>query len=183
VACNETVTLADLLPFDPDAEVTLEGIPVMDFVWLLAEPLVTAYEPDAPVGVAVRKELDEEKRNLQVARVPADEATASEEIDALAAELGVPEGEVRGALLSLVGRTYGSGRWQYMTLQRERDRRLRESAEDLSDPNHVRALRGDITRQLMRELRDEIAAMKENDGQHHESSGRVAHQVADTRGL
>jgi hypothetical protein len=90
--------------------------------------------------------------------------------------------KLRGALLNLIGRTYGSGRWRHMSFRKERERRLLESAEDLTNPNHVKTVRGNITRQLMRELRDEIAAMKENDGQHHESAERVAGEVADTRG-
>jgi hypothetical protein len=176
VACNDVVTFADLLPFDPDRDTT-----VINLVWLLAEPFLNAYAPEG-MGVPKynRKHLDDEKREIQKARVPTEDAKAYEESENIAAELGVPGWDVRRALVNLADlRHEGCARWRNPSLRYEREQRLLDSGEDLSDPNHVRALRGNITRQLMRELRDEIAAMKENDGQHHEGEERVAGALED----
>ena len=142
LALDEVVTLGDLL--EDDEATTAELLP------LLGEPYMTLYKVPGWTLARdyVRDELDRWKRHLQAKREP-DEVESLEELKRVAAELDVTVGAVFDAMREL---------WDYQTLRSERERRLVEAGEDLSNPAHIRTIRGHITRQMMQELRDYFAA-------------------------
>lgn len=159
LALNDTVTMADLLEVDVDLAPFVKSFDqepgILNVLAILAEPYVAFVKPQyaAKPGDYAREYLEEEKVKAQVAREPAEERGSYREMQALADELGVRVKEVMAACRALWG--------EYaMSPSGERERRLRKSGADLSNPASVRTLRGHITRQLTNDLRDYFETSK-----------------------
>jgi transcriptional regulator with XRE-family HTH domain len=190
IACDDTILLSDLLPYEPGPE-TLE---LADALITLAEPWFKAGDPAHWPGVrdGVRELIDIKKQVVADARA---ENTPIEEYRALADKYGVTSGDLMTTPLDeyrVLADEYGvsfdevwdaihelveSERWVHHSLRAERERRLDESGEDLSDARRVRALRAWATKRMKAELRDELG--KADDGEHHESEERVAGTLED----
>jgi hypothetical protein len=156
LALNDTVTMVDLLQVDIDRDVfvkSFERTPsILNVLAMLAEPYVAFVKPqyaDKP-GESARPYLEAAKVSAQVAREPAEERSSYREMQALADEFDVRVKEVMAACSALWGE-------HTLSPSGERERRLRNSGADLSNPASVRTLRGHITRQLTAELRDHFA--------------------------
>jgi hypothetical protein len=167
LACDEPVTLSELVA--PDGRETIATTTVLP---LLAEAYWTTDrlpEWESLRGY-VTKDLDRAKREVQLAGTPAEEKKSAEEWREIAEAFGVTAGEVRGALLELSKK---GGTWGSPSLYSERERRLLQSGEDLSNPTRIRTVRGWITRELMQELGDYFAAKEEGrHGLDQETTGR-----------
>jgi transcriptional regulator with XRE-family HTH domain len=191
IACDDTILLSDLLPYEPGPE-TRE---LADALITLAEPWFKAGDPAHWPGVrdGVRELIDIEKEVVaerRAASLPIEEyrqladkygvpsgelmTTPLAEYQVLADEYGVSSDEVWDAVHGLVE----SGTWVHHSLRAERERRLDESGEDLTDARRVRALRAWATKRMKQELRDELG--KADDGDDQEAAGRQARgEVAD----
>jgi transcriptional regulator with XRE-family HTH domain len=151
LAINQNVTLTQLLDGLKIATyVDSFGRGILGYFVLamLAEPMA-ATSPSSPqtIGVVVNKLLNEGKRVIQARRADTDERSAARELQSIADDLGVHVADVSRAAEALWGR-------HTISPTQERERRLLELKADLSQPTHVRTLRGHITRQLMSELRE-----------------------------
>ncbi|MEV0994809.1 helix-turn-helix transcriptional regulator [Nonomuraea sp. NPDC050202] len=161
LALDEPVTLRDLLPDGEPMQVTSfdRKIPASRLQQLLAEPGLAWFNVRGHERVTegVKEWLTEDKRKAQLQRGGVAGTESYEELQALADELGVGNGNLLLAYRDLWGEFTGS-------MAQERERRLLESGADLSQPTKVRTLRGHITRQLMAELRDYFDQQKGSDG-------------------
>ncbi len=165
---NEEVNFTDLLVLDREDEPLLSSFGrTTSMVWvmpMLAQPYVAIWEArskvTARINAAVHDRLEEEKRRAQLSREPAE--PSYEEFRAAAKELEVRPKDLMDAVQDLAAQ----GRWheRALVIHDERERRLLESGEDLSNPTRVRTLRGHITRQLMAELRDYFASREADRG-------------------
>ncbi|MEV0616219.1 hypothetical protein AB0I81_23090 [Nonomuraea sp. NPDC050404] len=128
---------------EPTTLVTLlaDGTGSLSETWaLLAEPGVAHLAVEAIPDLA-RKAVECSKR-------AAETQGGDTDLYDRAAELGVTPEALSDAMTEL---------WDVRSLRAERERRLRESDTDLSQPTRARTARGHLTRQLMAELRHHLA--------------------------
>jgi transcriptional regulator with XRE-family HTH domain len=165
-ACSDPITYGDL--FAASDDVWEEEMVVAELAPLLAEmgravaPLPWEEQQRDFAVDALRRAV----REMQLLKQPADEEASSfEELRGFADRLDKPIRMVMGTIHDLVE----AGEWTYHSPRAEREHRLVESGEDLSQSGRIRVLRGHITRKMEREIDTKV---KEHDGDDHEAAGR-----------
>lgn len=138
---------------------------ILPILEMLAEPFMVFAQLETRFGDdgktitdLVKAGLNQEKREIYVARAPEEDRRSFENLRQLAKDLGVRPGDVMDAASALWGK-------YVLFPEAEAERRLLNSDIDLSNPNSVRTMRGHITRQVMRELADYFAAKRLEEGE------------------
>ncbi len=156
LAVNEVITMVDLLAGPAYDAMDNFGRPLflLDVHMLLAEPHMSRHRWSGWTKLSgwVAEKLEKDKREVQAQREPdEDDPHSYDWYRETSVELGAEGVSLLTAMRELWDRTFKG----------ERERRLVESGEDLSNPTRVRTLRGHLTRQMKAELREYFAAKKE----------------------
>ena len=174
MACGEPVTLGDLLNLDDfDGD---EIVAVARLAPMLAESQRAVWpgEDWGQLREFVTGDLEVAVREVQASRVPDEGASSLQELEGFADRLGVPTGAVMGAIWDLAN----AGDWTYRQPRLEREHRLVERGEDLSQGGRIKVLRSHITRKMEREIAAKLEEQRH--GVDHEGEERVAGTLEDT---